>query len=289
MKYKLVTASVLDFPRKTLPKDLWVYENPEDLPKLKPELKNLIMENVKRLTNNFKLPLEDVRLIGGSASYQWSVGTDLDIFVLVNWPQGVTDDKVADLQKEIKNTDLKYEGYPINFHLAGPKEGPNVTEAEYDVTDNEWTLPPLVLPQGFDPDNYFAPLIKVAENRAKKFDGVIGELRRAWHALKKSSEAKKQARDKDVVEKSVVGDKKKVKGLVEKLARDYNRVWESRNKMHEELKAKMAQDVEIGRFERFQEPEIIWKYLDRAGYIDYLKQIWKLIRDEKLDDVLAKY
>ena len=289
MKYKIAKSSILDFPRKTLSKDLWTYENTDDLPKIKPELRNIIIDKAKKLSDDLDLPLEEIRLIGGSASYQWSSGTDLDVHLIVKWPKDISEEDTSDAQQKAKNIDLEFESYPIHFYLAGPKEGPNVTEAEYDIIDNEWTLPPLILPKGFDPDHYFAPLIKVAENRAKKFDETIGELRRVWHSLKKSSESEKLARDKDVVEKSIDGDKKQVRELVEKLARNYNKVWEARNTMHNELKEKMKQDVNIGRYERFQEPEIIWKYLDRAGYIDYLKQIWKLIRDDKLDEILDRY
>lgn len=282
-------GSILDFPRKTLPKDLWDYENKEDLPKLKPAVRSLILKHAKKAAASVDLPIIEVRLLGGSASYQWSPGTDIDVLLYVKWPKGVSEDKVLDLRRDVYKTELEYEGYPITFYLKGPEELPNATDAEYDITDDEWTLPPLILPQGFDPDVYFAPLIKVAENRARKFDTMIGELRRAWLRLKKDSQAKKTARDLSIVEKSVEEDKKIVKELIEKIARSFHTVKQNRRDMYDKLRARLAQDVEIGRFERFQEPEIVWKYLERSGYGDYLYKIYEIVEEDLLDDILAKY
>jgi len=289
MQSKIITSSILDFPRKTLPKDLWVYDNPNELPKLKLDLRDLILNHSKKAAESIGLKFEDARLIGGSASYQWSPGTDIDVQIYVDWPDDISDEEVLALRRKVYKTKLNYQGYPITFFIKGTEELPNAAEAEYDIDDNEWTLPPLILPKGFDPDEYFAPLIRVADNRAKKFDELIGGLRRAWYALKKSSLAKQNARDVDVVENKVEKDKKTVKGLVEKISKNFDKVKESRRKLHDQLRDRLAQDTNIGRFERFQEPEIVWKYLDRAGYIDYLGQINKIVKDEMLDDILAKY
>ena len=289
MQSKIITSSILDFPRKTLPKDLWVYDNPNELPKLKLDLRDLILNHSKKAAESIGLKFEDARLIGGSASYQWSPGTDIDVQIYVDWPDDISDEEVLALRRKVYKTKLNYQGYPITFFIKGTEELPNAAEAEYDIDDNEWTLPPLILPKGFDPDEYFAPLIRVADNRAKKFDEMIGGLRRAWYALKKFSLAKQNARDVDVVENKVEKDKKTVKGLVEKISKNFDKVKESRRKLHDQLRDRLAQDTNIGRFERFQEPEIVWKYLDRAGYIDYLGQINKIVKDEMLDDILAKY
>ena len=289
MQSKIITSSIFDFPRKTLPKDLWVYDNPNELPKLKLDLRDLILNHSKEAAKSMGLKFEDARLIGGSASYQWSPGTDIDVQIYVDWPDDISDEEVLALRRKVYKTKLNYQGYPITFFIKGTEELPNAAEAEYDIDDNEWTLPPLILPKGFDPDEYFAPLIRVADNRAKKFDELIGGLRRAWYALKKSSLAKQNARDVDVVENKVEKDKKTVKGLVEKISKNFDKVKESRRKLHDQLRDRLAQDTNIGRFERFQEPEIVWKYLDRAGYIDYLGQINKIVKDEMLDDILAKY
>lgn len=290
MHYKLSQASILDFPRKTLTKDLWVYETKEDLPKLKPGLRSKILEHAKKAMAPTGLKVDEVRLIGGAASYQWGPGTDIDVQIYAKWPEDVSEDRVLDLRKMVYKAKLDYEGYPITFYLKDPQDQPpDASEAEYDITDDEWALPPLILPQGFDPDEYFAPLMRVAENKAQKFDSTIGQLRRAWYAMKKASQAKDKARDRHIVDKNLQELKRDITDIIEKLTRSFERLRESRRELHDKLRARIAQDRNIGRFERFQEPEIVWKYLDRSGYIDYFTKLNELVNDNKLDGILARY
>ena len=102
-------GSILDFPRKTLPGDLWIYDNKEDLPRLRPGLRNLIMKTAKKASNIHKLPLEDIRLIGGAASYQWSPGTDIDVQIFVEWPEGVDENKVLETRQTIYKIKDEYD------------------------------------------------------------------------------------------------------------------------------------------------------------------------------------
>jgi len=289
MKF-MVSSSILDFPRKTLPADLWVYEDPKDLPKMKPDLRDFILQKAEEAAAAFDIEIEEVRIYGGAASYQWAPGTDLDVSVTIKWDDDISPEDVTALQAEFKELEeVDYKGYPLHLYLKDPSESTETADAVYNITSDEWILPPLILPQGFDPDEYFGPMIRVAENKAKKFDQTIGELRRSWYSLKKASEAKSQARDSSEVAKRIEEEKKKVKSLIEKLAKDFIDVRENRTKLHEKLNTRMRQDIEVGRFERFQEPEIIWKYLDRAGYNDYLWKMYKLVNDDLLDEILSKY
>jgi len=290
MKLNIVRSSILDFPRKTLPQDLWVYEDPEDLPKMKPELREFILEEAEKAADEFGVDIEEVRIYGGAASYQWAPGTDLDVSVTIKWPDDTTEEDVVDLQAKFKGMEEKdYKGYPLHLFLKNPLEKTETADAVYNITDDEWILPPLILPQGFDPDEYFAPMIRVAERKAKKFDELIGTLRRSWRSLKKASEAREQARDTEEVEERIEVEKKIVKETIEKLSCEFIKVRESRTELHEKLNERMRQDVNVGRFERFQEPEIIWKYLDRAGYNDYLWKLYKLESQGELDDILSQY
>ena len=286
-----VYSSILDFPRKTLPKKLWIYDSPEDLPKLNPTLRALILDTAKDYLYRYHLELDEARLYGGAASYQWSPGSDIDVSLYANgWPQDVTPEEIEKTQSQFKDIKIPYEGYEIHYYLKEPGEKVlEVADAVYDIIDDEWVLPPLVLPKGFDPDEFFAPLIKEAEKKAGKFDLKIGELRRSWSTLKKASEAKGHARDAQEVEDRIAEEKANIKRLTKELAKAFIKVREARYAMHDELREKMQKDIEIGRFERFQEPEIVWKYLDRAGYNDFLWKLYKIDGSGELDRILAKY
>jgi len=287
----LVKASILDFPRKTLPKELWVYDNMDDLPSLNPTLRELITSTAADYLKRYNMELKESMLYGGAASYQWSPGADIDVSLYAeDWPEGVSDEEAQEIQAYFAEIKIPFEGYEIHFFLKPPNEKPvEVADAVYDIIRDEWALPPLVLPQGFDPDDYFAPLIRSAEKKAEKFDLKIGELRRSWTILKKSSEAKHSAREPDLVEERIEEEKQTIKKLVKELARDFIRVRENRYAMHDRLREKLKEDQKLSRFERFQEPEIIWKYLDRSGYNDFLWKLYKLDKTDMVDNQLAKF
>lgn len=284
-------GSVLDFPRKKLPETLWDYNDPNDLPQLNPSLRTLIISTAKNYLLRYNLELYRSMIYGGAASYQWSEGADIDVSLYAKgWSEDIKPDEIEFIQEQFKNIELPFEGYPIHFFLKPPTEGPEeVADAVYDITEDEWILPPLILPENFDPDEYFAPLIKVAETKAKKFDAKIGKLKRAWKILEKSAESKREAKEPKIVEKRIKAQKEKIKALVSELADTFYAIREKRYAMHDKLRDKMHDNVEVGRFERFQEPEIVWKYLDRSGYNDFLWKIYKIDQAKTIDNILAKY
>ncbi len=284
-------SSILDFPRKTLPKTLWTYNDPNELPHINPMLREMILTTAKSFLQRYNLELKNSMLYGGAASYQWAEGTDIDVSLYAEgWPDDISNEEVIEIQSQFKDIEKPFHGYPIHFFLKPPDDKPvEVADAVYDICEDEWVLPPLVLPEGFDPDEYFAPLIKAAEKKAAKYDIKIGELLRHWKTLKKTSEAKETARDKNKVEERINKEKEIIKKLVSKLGKDFYATREQRYKMHDTLREKLQDDVELGRFERFQEPEIIWKYLDRSGYVDFLWKLYKYDSENMIDNILAKY
>ena len=286
----IVDSSVLDFPRKTLPKELWDYDEPHRLPQLNSELQRIIMERANILLNRFGLRPKGVLMHGGAASYQWSPGTDIDINLFADWPYEVDEDRYTDILRYIYDNETEFKGYPINMYLRKP--GDNIagpSEAIYDVKNDEWVLPPLILPQDFDPHEYFKPFIDAAKRKSKKFDDELGELRRAWTTLYKASEAQDKARDPEAVDERRDIQKEKVADLTEHLSDEFDKLWTKRKTLHEELRDKLRSGEEVGRFERFQEAEIVWKYLERHNYIDFLKKLNKLVSEGWLEGFLARY
>jgi len=237
------------------------------------------------------LKLAASNLYGGSASYQWSHGADIDVSVYAQgWPKGISEDVIEKYQDVFKKIELPYKDYEIHFFLKHPKDlDIEVSDAVYDILKNEWVLPPLILPNNFDPDDYFKPFIRVAENKAKKFDEAIGKLQRAWSVMTKAAEAKKDAREPKLVNDRIEKEKEEIRSIVTWLSKSFISIRDNRYAMHDALREKMQKEVDVGRFERFQEPEIIWKYLDRAGYNDFLWKLYKLQSSNRLEKILATY
>lgn len=285
-------SSLLDFPRKKLSDKLWAYTSEDSLPDLKDNIRELILTKARKHLDKEDLPLNGVMLYGGAASYQWRPGADVDVSVYTTWPQAVSEGQVHAAQERFKDVEIGFEGHPIHLFLKPPEESLNqieVSDAVYDVLKDRWSIPPLVLPSGFDPDEYFKPIIKVAEKKAKHFDLKLGELKREVAILDKASQARKDARDILVVLERINKQKKVVRKLIEELAEDFFETRERRYALHRKLREKMVEDEDIGRFERFQEPEVTWKYLDRAGYVDILWKLYKLTKNNGLEEVLDSY
>ena len=283
--------SILDFPRETLPLDLWVYDKSgkESLPTLSPVLRETVLREATRHLRPFDLKLDGTNFYGGSASYQWSPGADIDVSVYTTWPENVTPEAIEKVQDYFKDISIPFRGHEIHFFLKGPEDQHEVADAIYDIYNDEWILPPLILPKGFDPEEYFAPFVKTAENKAKKLDAEIGELGRELTILKKAAEAYDQARDPSAVKDRIEAQRAKVKHIIEHLASTFLSTREARYAMHDQLRQKFGGgDYSAGRFERFQAPEVIWKYLDRAGYIDCLWHLYSLVKNGGLEESLDK-
>jgi hypothetical protein len=146
-----------------------------------------------------------------------------------------------------------------------------------------------VLPKDFDPDNYFKPFITAAEEKARKFDSQIGMLQRAWSIMSKASDAKDDAIEPQIVQQRIESEKETIRSIVKWLSDSFIKIRDKRYAMHDKLREKMQNDLEIGRYERFQEPEIIWKYLDRSGYNDFLHKVYKIYSTNTLEKILETY
>ena len=96
------------------------------------------------------------------------------------------------------------------------------------------------------------------------------------------------ARDEEAVLDRLSKEREEITEIFEKLSQDFQIAKERRNKLHETLREKMSKDLKIAKFERFQEPEIVWKYLDRAGYTNILYKIYKIESAGKIEDFLKE-
>ena len=286
-----IFSSILDFPRKTLSEDLWKYESKQDLPTLNPDLRFVILSNAEKNLVPLGLNLKHCNLYGGSASYQWSYGTDIDVSLYASgWSDTISSNDVEKYQSNFKKSEIPYNGYVIHFFLKPPQDiEVEISDAVYDVFNEQWILPPLILPPEFDPDEYFKPFIRHAEQKAKKLDIDIGKLRRSWKILEKSSSALENSKEPDLVKDRIENEKQTIRVLFEKLANEFENVRNRRYALHDKLKEKMKENKNIGRFDRFQEPEIVWKYLDRSGYNDFLHKIYKVQTTNSLEKILNKY
>jgi hypothetical protein len=205
----------------------------------------------------------------------------------VDWDDFEGDEEL--LQSAFKSVEIPWEGFVIHLFVkpSDQQEQVEVADASYNVLKDEWALPPLILPRDFDPNIYFAPMLEMAEKKAQKIDKLLGRVTREWAKLKTAVEARKEGpRDPEMVEKRVILQKVILKQEIDRLVEVFAEIWVGRKKMHDALRQKFVDQNHVDRFIRFQPPEVMWKYLDESGYVEYLKLLAKAHEEGVIDKLL---
>lgn len=280
-------GSILDFPRAKLSSDIWETLPHEPFPKLKPELRSLILKESRYRLAQFGAKLEAANLYGGAAGYQYHPGGDIDVSLYIDWDKFKGDGEI--LRDAMKAVEIPWGEYVLHLFVKpeDQQERVEVADAYYDVMKDKWKLPPLILPKDFDPNIYFQPFLEQAEQEAQDMDLALGHMNREFKKLKTAVQAKRDgARDPEVVQKRIDLQKHMLKDSIDQVVDRYLEIRQAREDLHLQLRKRMIQDESLGRFERFQPAEIVWKYLDEAGYGEYLKILSQACRKGVLDELI---
>jgi predicted nucleotidyltransferase len=288
MKQQQVVAGLLDFPRQKLPESVWLYQDDEPLPRLQPALRSLILREARYRLSRFGAEPIGAMLYGGAATYQYHEGADIDVSVYIDWDTFQGDERI--LEEAFKEIEIPWEGFVVHLFVK-PQNQPEqveVADAVYDVWNDRWKMPPLVLPGRFDPEIFFQPLLEHADLEAQEIDLLMGKISREWAKLKKALQARKEGpRDPQVVDQRIELQKKILLDYITMLCERFVEVWQGRKKLHDSLRQKYINNLDVGKFERFQYPEVMWKYLDQAGYVEFLKVLAKALESGVVEKLLA--
>lgn len=272
-------ASILDLPNRTLSPDLWDH-TPGQLPRLKPDLRSTILKTACSKLGELGMPDPyAVHLYGGAASYQWHHGSDIDVSVYSEWKEGSLPHQ-EEFIKTFKQVEIPYGDYVVHLYLKPPEqhEPYEVADSYYDIIHDSWVVTPLELPENFDPEKAFAPLIAAAEKKAERFDLALGLLRRSIRNYKKTREQLDTSRDREVAENRLLELRTSILKLMKSLVSEYEILRKNREVLHTQLRLKPEK-----RESRFAEAEIVWKYLDRYGYNDVLHLIKSYLDSSKFE------
>ena len=258
------TSSIMDFKTKIL--------NPAvfDGMKMKPEARELITKEARNLCDILALTLKHVLLYGGSASYTWHPGTDIDCSIYAEIPGGTSDaqieiwqGQVKDYKKEVDSGDMKFE---LHFYLKGVEEGKELTEASdavYSVTDDKWIKEPETPPE--NPLTAYDVALVEADKFASKIGQKIDLLERIDTMITYFEKQKPYADDEEAIEEAESILRSAKEELVAKLTGIFEKLHEERGKAHQEVRKEGVS--------RASQIEITWKYLDMVGYLDELYKI----------------
>ncbi len=284
-----VTAGILDFPRKTLPLDVWEYREDNPLPVLKTALRSLILRETHKRLSYFGATVLGINLYGGAAGYQYHKGGDIDCSIYIDHATFKGD--FALMEKTFKKIEIPWGNYVLHLFVK-PKDQPEqieVADAFYSVTKDRWVLPPLILPKDFDPNVYMQSFVEIAETRAEMLYILMGKIGREWEKLKVAYKTRDEgARDPHVIERRVAIQKEILKDLIKDLRDDFIEIWTARKIMHDKLRNEYKNNLRAQSFARFQVPEVTWKYVEQSGYAEFLKVLVKAYDDGVIDQLMEK-
>jgi len=133
--------------KNTLNPDFWS----KDEEKLNPEIRQHLIMVAEDFFSDLDIPwatLEDVRMTGSLANYNWSKYSDIDLHLLVDYSLVDENHDFAksyfDARKKLWNEmhDIKIKGFEIEVYVEDTKNSP-ISSGVYSVLNDEWIKKPV--------------------------------------------------------------------------------------------------------------------------------------------------
>jgi len=268
---KTIKESILNYVKCTLDTEIWDLEND----KLKPEVKEQIIKTlVKESANAGVDPKDDwgLFLIGSITGRQYMPRTDID--VTVQMTDATNDDDLTLLRKhfvkEVNGRVVVGTLHPINYFFRRDFTV-RMVDGAYDIKRDEWLIKPK--DDLHDPEKKFRQEFSAGRKVATLIVQVYEELVRDMTDLEELSDAMDGFYDATYWNKAV-----EVWYDLNAICRMYKEIWKARK----------------DAFEKSEDPQrsmdnIIYKYLERYGYLDKLHRLFELRKNfiKALEDVLS--
>lgn len=254
--------SVLDVPKESLDPELWDID--EELPKLHSDVSFQIVHRLKTWWVSQDLPLEALKgiyLVGSEATVQYSPSSDIDITVVFD-DEDIDQETLKEkaIESGLNGKPLEGTSHPVNYYFRPDEEPVVEADAIYDILQDVWIKTPPELPPLFDPRDYFREVVEYAKTVADRINQGFAELR---HLLIDWQEDPEDSR----LREATVTQVQNLVDILETLV-------ERRHKAFE------AQDIAIpfGFSRSWMPANVVYKYLEKYGYIEALRNLQSLLR-----------
>lgn len=283
-EFSPVFSSILDYPRRSLDPLIWNLSG--DHPRLLSNVREkLVYSWVKALEEkgyrNCLEWMKDMFFVGGSATKQYRPTSDIDIHVMVDWDgfreehgskeeNDVIREGLVEVAKEL-NDRIKIGQHPVQYFVDQPEVKQELSDAVYSLLEDKWIQTPVELPRDYNPVARFGPELEEADKVAEKLDPLIGDVRRGIIELKNIQEVSKEV---DGISTESLGKNQEkiqrdIDKAIEKIIEIYEELREKRHKLYEKLREEGVTDPK----RRLAEPEVVFKALERTGYIDLARKL----------------
>ena len=120
--------------------------------KLRPEIKEKIMELVNEFNSTLDIPLTilDINIVGSNASYNYTDKSDVDVHIVTNfeeygYPKEFIEAAMNSFKTNFNNKyDIEYGGYNVEIYVEDVKSSPQ-SNGIYSVVRDEWIKEPVKL------------------------------------------------------------------------------------------------------------------------------------------------
>lgn len=223
-------------------------------------------------------------LLGSIATYNWSDDSDIDVTVLVDvdkYRQYESDgddilDTVSSLLRSI-GTKLFDTDHMVTYFVRA--DGKLSADAIYDITENKWVREPSSENESIDHE-----LWEDAEHIAQRIDLKSGNLRRDLVDYNKLNKLVSTLTDDQLTEYKwrTLARESMVLADVIDLIDEYDDLHDKRRDVIES--GELQPDELYDRHRSYLPDNIIYKILERYGYIQILLLIKKIERSRKIND-----
>lgn len=286
-----LTGSILDYPKPGLDPQVWQADGTMHTP-IKQEILKKLSDffQAKGIKKEVKKFVNYVNIIGSLTSYQYNSKSDLDVHVGIHlnafkdalskttfW---VNDDELVDLlnkhwKDELNDIDPKVvsgTNHPIEyfFEIEG-YYNTNKSDGVYSLLKNKWKKEPRTVDYDFDLMNYYPKIVEEANQFLKDIDSGLGEVKRD------------------------IGDIALLKETLERFPKEKRKLF--KQKIHEKIEQinqNISTIVETGQEIIDQRKEdyspssvsnILFKYLQRYGYVWLIKQLEGVLENDVTEEV----
>lgn len=275
-----IGESIIDFPRKDLPLEIWNKEGKTYL--LKPEVKKKILNVFSKYKEsefeNVFDSFKDIRIVGSLTSNQYTKYSDLDVHLVpINFDVW-TPERRKKVSRFFRDKKFKIGTHPIEVYIQiEPQQ--DFLRGCYSLKKDTWLTLPNIVPLDYNPLEDYSDIAEDLIDSCKELDLYLGELKRDVIDYQTILSAIKRL--------PIKKRKNILIFLYQKLQEiydDINKLRSIKRKWIERRKAltsgdllKLAKrDLKIAQLR--DETEIIFKYLNRYRYLKIISELENLLQ-----------
>lgn len=285
-----VDESILDEPRATLDPSVWQAALEGGKPTLTDEAASKLHRAIQWVQDQYNFNDLSVFLLGSICSNSYSKDSDIDIDFCA--PGATTDDNDEDVVKEFgwafkKNFIENYAekspdeaqvgGHPFEVYFSPSPFQCFMSVGCYNVLEQKWEVGPELKREGFDPvSEYYADAMKQVDKILKDIRSKLFEVYELAFVIKKSSD--QPFRDKTF------------KTLFSKLE-DISQLFKTMKRVRSNFQKPCKSKEEALKRRKDKKQHIVdaaFKFLEKFGYIQIMRDIIKLYDDKKAGAKLSQ-